>query len=282
MYDNTESPSQVVDSKGNLYKFGIEDLGGSYYVSWSTNDLQRTIGKYWYKGNSGSVYTWTNAYGKVITYNSSDGSMTDPNTTYAGTEQSKGKDPTNAEEVPSIDSAYTTATFTRQRSIVPDVFSKPYERFATASDIDKSEQRMTNAIPLMLIENGEIIRKFNEFFTVSHGIAVGVYSNTYAQLDAEQTIKFPVDTSAHGKIEIDFDARLPLNSSGQFTYMKSSVISSVCSFGFRRVMGWDSYPVRPISISNVKTTEYGYDFGNGWKSDTIYHINLLIDKDSGT
>ena len=128
LYDDPDEPSQVVDSQGRLFKFGIEDLGGSFEVTASVGGA-KTFGKYWYNGFDGGswTYRWTNSYGRVIWYNPAAGSMGDPNSTYEGSDDKKNLNPENGDAIPGIATEFTTAAFTRQQSSEPAPYSRPYD-----------------------------------------------------------------------------------------------------------------------------------------------------------
>ncbi len=59
IYDNVDTPTQVMDSNGYLYQFGIEFVGGYFVVTSATEQVM--FGKYTYMGLLNGTNVWKNA-----------------------------------------------------------------------------------------------------------------------------------------------------------------------------------------------------------------------------
>lgn len=140
MYNDVDSPTQLVDSVGCLYLFGIEDLGGSFNVTVQENPA--AVGEYKYDGLRLGTNYWKSAGGFFIWYDPATGAMGDPSTTYEGSEEKKGLVPTNCAALPSINNApVTVASFTPQQSTEQRKYSDPFARFAFKNELDAQRDR---------------------------------------------------------------------------------------------------------------------------------------------
>lgn len=166
VYDDVDDPAQVMDSEGRLFKFGIEDLGGRF-VATESGIGDQALGTYYYKGFSGGTNRWTNAFAKVIWYETETGRIGDPGTVYEGAAE-PGLMPTNCAVIPNIDSTYLKAAFTPQATAVPHPYSASYDEFARKSETDKifayTLDEATNAVPKMWLGGETKARAFNPLF----------------------------------------------------------------------------------------------------------------------
>lgn len=212
VYDDVDNPTQVVDSEGRLFRFGIDDLGGTFLATQSGVG-DEALGTYFYKGLGGGTNRWTNAYAKVIWYEPATGKMGDPGTVYEGAAEA-GLVPTNCAVIPNIDSVYLKAAFTPQRTTIPHPYATHYDEFARKSETDRvfayTLDEATNAVPRMWLATSPTRgRGFNPLFTVFGQMEITASGPSYQQFGAEHAIRVPFKTEENPQVELGFVAQIP-------------------------------------------------------------------------
>lgn len=275
VYDDVDNPTQVMDSEGRLFRFGIDDLGGTFLATQSGVG-DEALGTYFYKGLGGGTNRWTNAYAKVIWYEPATGRMGDPGTVYEGAAEA-GLVPTNCAVIPNIDSTYLKAAFTPQQTTIPHPYAAHYDEFARKSETDKvfdyTLDEATNSVPRMwLATSATRDRSFNPLFTVFGQMEITASGPSYQQFGAEHAIRVPFKTEENPQVELGFVAQIP--SLAQYKYYSFIVPSSretLPEIGFTNqyysLVSW--YP-------NRKTYQSTY------ANDAKYFVCLKISKSSST
>ena len=233
LYDDVKTPKQLVDSRGRLYQYGIEDLGGSYFVSKSTG-AKDTLGKYFYAGYNAEIpkYSWTNIYEKIIWYNPTTGVISDPNSTAEGSEESQNLNPLKCEILPDINTTSTTASFTPQESLIDRRYKESYDRFALNSELDtaliNTKSTISQLIPTLNIAIDNPGRSFNSFFTINgNNLTPGSTVNSFINLSNGNNIQFPINSLVFDKVDIKFTMQITLPDSDyakwwEIPFLKSS------------------------------------------------------------
>ena len=239
IYDNVDNPTQVMDSEGRLFRFGIEDLGGRFTATESSIG-DEALGTYYYKGLGQGTNRWTNAYAKVIWYEPATGRMGDPGTVYEGAAE-PGLMPTNCAAIPNIDSAYLKAAFTPQATTVPHPYSASYDEFARKSETDKifayTLDEATNAVPKMWLGGETKARAFNPLFQTSGQFyELTTDDPIWQPFSADNVIRIPADTREHSVFELGFDAKIPMAAAyKQYQFLVPSSVESLPAIGVTNI-----------------------------------------------
>ena len=220
LYDDMDDPKQLVDSQGRLYKYGIEDYGGCFVVTFSAKG-ENALGTYSYIGKSNGTNVWKNANAMKIWYDPATGTIGDPSVTYEPDPAQIGIDPEVGEQMPSIDTIYTVATFTKQQKPGPGQYSQPYDRFTLQSEtmqlkeyadneVGNAVSYLTNVVPHLKIGTDEAApRRWSPIFSVTGSLTPGANEHTVRQLTDVDTICLPTKTEFHQTIDLQFQAKIP-------------------------------------------------------------------------
>lgn len=220
LYDDQDNPTQVVDSQGRLFRFGIEDFGGSYNVVYSDQGTN-ALGKYTYIGKANGTNIWVNANNYKIWFVSATGTFGDPSVTYEPDSTYIGLDPEAAQQLPNFNTEYTKATFTKQQKHDAGPYREPYNRFTldtetkdlktyTDNTIDSTVNYLTNVVPHLRIGTDEAAnRRWSPIFNVTGELTPGANEHTVRQLTDVDTIGLPTKTEFHQTIDLQFQAKIP-------------------------------------------------------------------------
>lgn len=283
LYDDIDNPTQMVDSKGNLYHYGLENFGGRYELIYSVGG-NANYGTYTYAGLIDGKNVWTNQNQKQIWYNPSTGAMGDPDATYEGSESKKNLNPENCDVIPDINTANTKATFFKQISTEKQRYTQPYDKFAQNSAIQKTIDDkidvITNNLPQLYLAESSVTRQFNPYFTVSPNFNPGVSENTYVKITSSNTIKIPVDTVMNSTIELSFIAKLTYHNALNVVqnFIKSSNENVLPSIG---PLKWSTEGYFDFGILYPTYESVGIGYMPGFIKGNDVFIKIRLEKNSG-